>query len=300
MKVWLSACSCFFVLCALGCGGLGGGSSAGATPHGQIVWSSKRSGNLDIYTMDPDGTHQTQLTSESVNDIEPNWRPDGQKIVYSQFDLASGSRLVTMHRDGGGKTTLPGTANFESDVCPSYSPDGSKILYISDNTPDSIDHVFSMNADGTNRTQLTSGVDNDFLPVYSPDGSKIVYQTAIGGGLYQIFIANADGSNPTQLTFDSGSSARFSPDGTKIVYSSEQGGQQDIYVMNIDGSNKTQITTDPGNDFYPCFSPDGSQIVFSSGRTGDVEIYRMNADGSNEVQLTNTPGVDYFPAWLAE
>ncbi len=48
-----------------------------------IVFASERTGNGDIYVVDPSGGPATQLTTGSAIDAEPEWSPSGDKIVFS-------------------------------------------------------------------------------------------------------------------------------------------------------------------------------------------------------------------------
>src|SRR5207253_1195924 len=61
-----------------------------------------------IWTMNPDGTGQTRLTS-TRDDSRPAWSPDGSKIVFARFDCTTGPcayDLFTMNPDGTGQTNI--------------------------------------------------------------------------------------------------------------------------------------------------------------------------------------------------
>lgn len=111
-----------------------------------------------------------------------------------------------------------------------------------------------MNSDGSNVSQLTSGLWTG-QGIWSPDGSKILYS-------YDRYIAvmNANGSNKTillTLTCCPGSSVgSWSPDGNKIVFSNSSiDGNWEIYVMNNDGTNVTRLTNNLSFDDEPAWSP---------------------------------------------
>ncbi|MGH2458605.1 MAG: TolB family protein, partial [Chloroflexota bacterium] len=84
---------------------------------------------------------------------------------------------------------------------PAWSPDGGRIAYSaseSNGTPE----IFTMNADGTDVTQLTTDSAQHLFPVWSPDGGRIAFSTNSVGNqqFYQVYVMHADGSNVTQLT----------------------------------------------------------------------------------------------------
>jgi Tol biopolymer transport system component len=158
-----------------------------------------------------------------------------------------------------------------------------------------IAEVQVMNADGSNRINLTNSQGFDGAPAWSPDGSKIAFASDRGGNS-EIYVMRADGSSPMQLTNDPAedSEPTWSPDGTRIAFTRNDS----IYVMNADGSNPTRLINGPWWSNNPAWSPDGTRIAFTSGRPEpDDGIYVMNADGSNQTKLTSSLGADSQPDW---
>ena len=105
----------------------------------------------------------------------------------------------------------------------SWSPDGSKIAFASArdgglNTPE---HIFVMNADGTERRNLTGDTDltKNRSPAWSPDGRKIAFQSQhiFDPGLrYHIYVITAEGEELERLTEEgSNRMPAYSPDGAK-------------------------------------------------------------------------------------
>jgi Tol biopolymer transport system component len=167
--------------------------------------------------------------------------------------------------------------------------------------------IYVMNADGTERTQLTTDPEADFDPVWSPDGTQIAFR-AHRDGNEEVYVMNADGSEQTNLTNNPRTdySPAWSPDGSQIAFASDRlnTSGNDIWLMDADGSNPTRLTDIPGISEYPTWSPDGSQIAFTCtfGRrlpegVGDFEICVVNVDGTDLVQLTDEEGESTLPAW---
>jgi len=161
--------------------------------------------------------------------------------------------------------------------------------------------IYSMNADGTGQTRLTSNPASDFQPALSHDGKKILFVSNRDGN-NEIYRMNADGTGQTRLTSNPASDIRpaWSADRTKIVFESNRDGNDEIYSMNADGTGQTRITSNPASDIGPAWSPDGTKIAFSSDRSGTYyQIHIMNADGTGVTQLTFGPQEmnNWYPDW---
>jgi len=114
-----------------------------------------------------------------------------------------------------------------------WSPDGSKIVYWSSESGS--EDIYTINADGTGKTQLTAEASNENSPVFSPDGSKIVF-VSDEAGTNDILIMDADGNNNGYLTTDTASDDGYpvwSPDGTKIAFWSDREGDYGIYTLTL-------------------------------------------------------------------
>ncbi len=101
----------------------------GDTGPGLIVYTSNRSGNYEIYVLDPQTGLSAQLTNDPGNDIEPMWSPDGTLIAFTS-DRDGDYELYVMTAEGEDLRKL--TNNMAEDRQPRWQPDGKNIVYISD------------------------------------------------------------------------------------------------------------------------------------------------------------------------
>ncbi len=275
--------------------GMGRPAATLAGSDGRIVFASERTGNWDLFTMDPDGSHVVNLTNSPTDEERAGFSPDGQQLAFARA-VGGNTDIYLMNADGSGVKRL--TTHAAIDHAPQWSPDGTKIAFRSDRDGNS--NVYVMNADGSNQTGLTTNPADDNGPDWAPDGQHIVFSSNRTGN-EDVFVMNADGSNQTQVTTDPADDfgASWSPDGTRIVFRSGRNGTSEVYVMQVNGQGQTNLTNNPAFDRGPAWSPDGSRIVFYSNRDGDYEIYTMKVDGSDVKRLTNTPGRDFGPDWGA-
>jgi TolB protein len=166
-----------------------------------IVFTSTRNGDLDIYTMNADGSNVKQLTHELGYDGGPFWSYDGKKIVY--------------------RAQHPKTPEEIAD----YKDLLSKSLIRPGNL-----EIWVMNADGSNKHQVTRNGAANFGPYWHPDGKRIVFASNL-----------ADPKN---------------------------GRDFDLYIINEDGTGLERITYAPDFDAFPMFTSDGKRLVWASNRNG--------------------------------
>jgi len=304
------------------------GPSAQATvpgTNGRIAYSRYANlyfGSEDIVSANSDGTGVVKLTKarHGVYDENPDWAPDGSKIVFQRdSDLSCGQACIqgiyTVNPDGTQLSRLTPDNHEIYWADPSYSPDGGQLAFKCNGCLGSGGGIFVMNIDGTNLTQVTnddgSPYEEDEVQ-WSPDGTHFVFQRSRrSDGSTAIFTATVDGTDFLQLSpweLD-GEHADWSPDGSLIVFESYGGGapvgvSTNVFTVHPDGTDLTQITQNEGgevNSTNPAWAPDGTRIVFAqspgSGRFGFNDIYTMKADGSDIRQVTATVLFEKRPDW---
>jgi Tol biopolymer transport system component len=271
---------------------------AGTFPgaNGKIAFHTNRDGNEEIYSMDPNGSNQTNLTNNPAYDVSASWSPDGSKIAFVS-DRDGNYEIYTMNANGSGQTRI--TTNTVNDVQPSWSADGSKIAFTSDRSGDF--EIWSVDANGSNPVRLTNSAGVDGLPNWSPDGSKIAFQSARDGN-NEIYVMNANGSSPTRMTNTSASedTPTWAPDGSKIAFRRYIASGPQSYVCSINAGGGGEICSSNFNIAEPSWAPDNTLIAVSAIDAfpgGQWDIWTGTTTGTSVAQLTTNPANDQGPAW---
>src|SRR5437899_7858524 len=195
--------------------------------------------------------------------------PGRTPMRHRIFFIALGTLLTACQETERPLAPTPDGPRFSSSA--SQGLNGTIVFHSNRNG----DHdIYTMNADGSGVTQLTSNIGNNFWPSWSPNGQTISF---FGGpppfGCCDIKTIKRDGTGLTLLTHDDGQFSNilpsWSPSGQRIVFSSDRAGTFDIYVINPDGTGLTQLTSSAGQNFSAYWSPDGRRIAFQSDRNGN-------------------------------
>jgi Tol biopolymer transport system component len=283
--------------------------------NGKIAFTSDRDGNPEIYVMNADGTNQVRLTNNSVVDDHATWSPDGTKLAFLSQRASGEFAIFQMHGDGTGKTEITPVSyqppnNLGWDYWSmSWSPDGRQITF------QDVRGIYIVNADGSSRRFLTSGIQ----PAWSPDGSKILFSNQPVFFYFWLFTIRPDGTDLQALPGAApyvDTAPTWSPNGDRIVFQGwDWANFEDLVVANADGTNRQDFAygcyegpnreiINPsgicGGANFPDWSPDGSKIVFcldGYAYNVDPEIWVKNVTGDGLTQLTNTTGNNVNPSW---
>lgn len=160
----------------------------------KIIYTSKESGDLDLWTMNLDGSGKKQITKSFGYDGGAVFSRDGKKIAWR-----------------AGHPTTPETKE-------KYSA-----LLKEDLTSPMKMELFVGDTDGKNVKQITNFGCASFAPTFTPDGKQILFSSNkhnCDGRKFELFLINVDGTGLQQVTDYGGftSFGEFSPDGKKLVF----------------------------------------------------------------------------------
>jgi TolB protein len=171
-------------------------------------WEASLKLNRAIWIVNADGTgarQVTELTPGSAWDDEPQWSPDGTRLVFTRVDLARRADAVfTVNIDGSDlHQVTPWALNAAGD--PEWSPDGKWVVFVG-HPRDGSGNVYKARPNGAQLTNLTrqrTGGYEYLSSSFSPDGRLIVSARTPGAGpdhYADLVVMSPDGSNLRTLT----------------------------------------------------------------------------------------------------
>lgn len=135
---------------------------------GELVFTSSRQGNLDIFLMDVNRALAVNLTRSPINECCPAWTPDGQRIAFISW-LDGGNEILVMDVNGDHLlNTLDETVQY-GPLSVSLSPDRRWIAYTA--VRDGNTEIFVVDTHGRDVRRLTWNDADDFSPRWRP-GSR--------------------------------------------------------------------------------------------------------------------------------
>lgn len=168
------------------------------SPDGrQIVFASKRTGDVEVFIMNADGTNPRQITNEKGYDGGPFFSPDGARIVYRSDRRGDGNmQIFTNNLNGTNEVRL--TDNDVLNWCPFWHPSGHFFVFTEGRHqgPPKYD-LFLLSSEpakalsSAGRRQITFHAKFDGLPVFSNDGKRLMWTSKRGpDDTSQVFLAD--------------------------------------------------------------------------------------------------------------
>jgi len=248
-----------------------------------------------IFVIDVATREVSQLTHDTNANRNPNWSPDGRRMLYS-VEANGKTDIWIMDADGMNQRNL--TPDDANDYHPKWLTNTTFIFDSDkDHSPENRitnREIYTMDLESGAVTRITDYPDWDTFASRSPDGTKLTWRRIMenpdGSRNAEVVVMNVDGTNLVRLTNDPAFDAypTWSADGSKIMFSSNSGADHyedfDIYLINPDGTGRQKITETIHNveQIRGCFSPDGSFIAYNRQHLdGRIEIHIMSAPESN-------------------
>jgi Tol biopolymer transport system component len=228
----------------------------------------------EIMRVNADGHGLRQIgtcTGACVVNDDPQYSPDGRRIVYTRLMRVSPGRTLVL-----GVWVMSSDGRNPQQITQLSSPAGSE----------------------------------DHEPAWSPDGSHIVFMrlndTAAPRNEQALFVVESNGGTPRRITpwkLDAGG-ANWSPDGSRILFQSYRdcscSEPSQAYTIDPHGSHLRPLTS-AGMNIEPNWSPDGTKIIYAHepglGQSHFPDLWSMDVSGKNKKPVVRTTLWESEPDW---
>jgi TolB protein len=218
---------------------------------------------IELWQLDAASGQARQLTSGGDVNLQPRYSPDSKRLAYvstagsGHFNLfvaemresASDARLEaprTVVEPRQSKIARYYYSSHDHAINPSWTPDGKRLVFVSNReVAYGTGDLCSVALDDANDIKCFAREETSWSaqPEVAPDGRRVLYSSYQGRQWQQLWLTTLDGAAPLPLTFGEFDStqARWSRDGRRIAYVSNEGGNLALWVSDFVGGKRMRI-----------------------------------------------------------
>src|SRR5438105_9165258 len=231
------------------------------SPDGRfVVFARYANDAIELQQLDLATGAVRPVTANGAVNVEPRWSPDGGRIAFVSSAYNGRWHVFALPVAGG----TPGDATrltedndsrlpryyysvWDHYLSPAWSPDGRELIIVSNRG-----HIHG--SGGFWRMDATPGAPLRELryeettwkarPDWSPDGKRVVYSSYLGRQWNQLWLMTSEGGDPFPLTYGEfdATAPRWSRDGSRIAFVSNESGNTSLWVMEIPGAYERRVT----------------------------------------------------------
>jgi Tol biopolymer transport system component len=266
-----------------------GGQSPSLSLDGNWVayqWRGEKGDNWDIYVKEVAGTGFNRLTTDSADDRNPAWSPDGRQIAFLR---RSGDRwvLYLISPLGGGERKVAEVGGGPL----SWSPDGKNIAFTDRKSPEDPWSIWSLSLETMEKKQVTApdvSYDGDERPAFSPDGRYLAFIRRLELGRPALYVMHLPRGELKLVTdFNSPMSPCWTANSREIVFNSLSGtGEGALWRVFVEGGEPRRIPTRGERVTQPTISRD--RLAYTN-YTGNSDIWRLELTGQGAIRSPSKP-----------
>ncbi|HEX6058747.1 MAG TPA: CehA/McbA family metallohydrolase [Gemmatimonadaceae bacterium] len=268
------------------------------SPDGRaVVYASYRDDAVQLRMLDLASGRDAPLVADGAVNVEPRWSPDGSRIAWVstahegrwhvhtatvRYGRVVATERITEDRDDKLPRYYYGA--FDHFLSPTWSPDGRELILVSNRG-----RIWG--SGGFWRMEAKPGAPMRPLhheettwkarPDWARDGRRVVYSSYLGRQWNQLWLMTSQGGDPMQLTYGEfdATAPRWSPDGRRIAFISNEKGNTALEVFEIPGGRRVPIEATTRHYLRPVGRLRIAALDATSGRAVAARISVTTADG---------------------
>jgi Tol biopolymer transport system component len=224
-----------------------------------IVFARHHADAIELWQLDLASRKTQQLTHTNAVQVQPRISPDGGRVAFVSTAGTGHFNLYVAELTTSGLGTPRAViephesaisryyySTHDHTINPSWTPDGKSLVFVSNREI----------AYGSGRicsVALEAGGASCFIdeetswranPEVAPDGKRVLYSSYQGRQWHQLWVSTLKGEATLPLTFGEFdvTQARWSPDGRRVAYISNESGNVALWIREFAGGARKQIT----------------------------------------------------------
>ncbi|MGH8175876.1 MAG: CehA/McbA family metallohydrolase [Steroidobacter sp.] len=266
------------------------------SPDGKhIIFARHHDNAIELWRLDLMDSTAQPLTRTSAVNVQPRYSPDGTQLTYvssaggGHFDLLVAdltaeslgvARAVVAPRESAISRYYYSTHDHA--INPSWTPDGKRIAFVSNREvaygTGNLCSVALANAEDV-KCFLTEETSWRANPEVAPDGGRVLYSSYQGRQRHQLWLTTLAGDATLPLTFGDFdvTHARWSADGRRIAYVSNETGNLSLWVQEVVGGERKRIDA-PGRRYRRSMHPVVVSAMDAQGQALPARFSIVGAD----------------------
>ena len=242
------------------------------SPDGkELVVSSDRAGNKDLWRIPLTGGDIVQLTKTQVPEWAASWSPDGEEIAYYAYYQGKRNLFIT-GREGGSPTRVT-LAGVEQAFVPTWSPDGSRIAFRGIDSSNNND-IYAWVRETGELQRLTRHPAMDSFARWGPDGTLTF--VSIRENESRVWRASLSGDPPVPISSPEMHYHDWAPDGSALYVLGVRGRGDDVWELTPAGGERLAADLAGGRRGHigsEAFATDGEYLYFTwEDDLGDIWV----------------------------
>ncbi len=224
-----------------------------------VVFARYQGTGVELWRLDVSTGREQALTNQGAVNVEPRLSPDGKRLAWVSTQGTGRFNVFVADLDEKGlrnarpllperKSTLTRYyySAFDHSINPSWSPDGQRVLFVGNSEVAwGSGDIWSVSVPNPADGRLIRSEETTWSarPELAPDGKRLMYSSYHVRQWHQLWLTTLEGRSPLPLTFGEFDrrNARWSPDGERIAYVSNEHGNTALYVQTVIGGARERV-----------------------------------------------------------